>query len=334
MLFSFLVSFVRTRLDLVRGSGMKSHLHTIVVPVYNSKETLALLVDRISMSMNDAQIQFELVLVDDGSEDGSFEEIKRLSKSHSFVHGYRLSRNFGHQAALFIGLEKSRGAFVGIIDDDLQDPPEILPDFFQRLYKEFDVVYGIRRKRREVFVMRLLYAAFYRILRMLSKVEIPLDAGDFCVMKRCVVDAVLLFREANPFLRGIRSWVGFKQVGVEYERDKRQQGKSGYTLRKYFSLAKVGILSFSNVPLRLTTLIGSAVAFLAFVFSVYVICLWLIEPFEVSGYASLVVIIAFLGGVQLISIGILGEYLARLGENIRMRSSIAVVAETTFDESS
>ena len=311
---------------------MKSNLHTILVPVYNSRDTLKLLVDRVTLVMEEAEIHFELVLVDDGSKDGSFEEIRRLSESHSVIRGLRLSRNFGHQAAVFVGLQNSRGDYIGIIDDDMQDPPDILPDFFSRLYEQADVVYGIRRKRKENFIKKLLYACFYRILRMLSDIEIPLDAGDFCVMKRRVVKAMLQFQEANPFLRGIRAWVGFKQIGIEYQRDARIQGTSGYTVMKYFRLAVAGILSFSYIPLRLATLFGIFTAFLGFIFAAYVVWLWLRESFEVPGYASLIVVITFLGGVQLITIGILGEYLARLSDNVR-RGSVAVVAETTFEES-
>jgi dolichol-phosphate mannosyltransferase len=206
--------------------------------------------------MDEAEIRFELVLVDDGSKDGSFEEIRRLSKSHPVIRGLRLSRNFGHQAAVLIGLQNSLGDYIGIIDDDMQDPPDILPDFFSRLYEQADVVYGIRRKRKESFIKKLLYASFYRILRRLSDIEIPLDAGDFCVMKRRVVDAMLQFQEANPFLRGIRAWVGFKQMGIEYQRDARIKGTSGYTVIKYLRLAIAGILSFSYIPLRLATLVG------------------------------------------------------------------------------
>jgi len=283
--------------------------------------------------MDEARIQFELVLVDDGSRDGSFEEIRQISKSKPFVRGFRLSRNFGHQAALVIGLENSRGDFVAVIDDDLQDPPEILPGFFRRLYEDHDVVYGIRRKRKENFVKRFLYTVFYRILRILSNVEIPPHAGDFCVMKRCVVDAMLQLKEASPFLRGIRSWVGFKQIGVEYQRDARYQGRPGYTYMKYFGFAVAGILSFSYIPLRMATFFGILSAFIGFVFAAYVILLWLLKSIEISGYASLIVIITFLGGAQLITIGVLGEYLARLSDNVR-RWPVGVVAETTPEESS
>ena len=311
---------------------MKDRLHTIVVPVYNSKETLQVLVERVFKAMDTVQLHFELVLVDDGSVDGSFNEIQRLSKFHPFIRGFRLSRNFGHQAALVIGLQESHGDFVAIIDDDLQDPPEILASFFKRLYDEADVVYGVRQERKENFVKKLLYAAFYRILRKLSRVEIPLDAGDFCVMKRCVVDEILRFHEANPFLRGIRSWVGFKQIGVKYERATTTQGRSRYTLKKYFSFALGGILSFSYIPLRFATYLGIMAAFIGFAFAVLVIVLKLAHKFEVSGYTSLIVVITFLGGVELLAIGIMGEYLSRLNDNAR-KWPIAVVAEKTSEDS-
>ena len=305
-----------------------NQLHTIVVPVYNSMNTLKKLVHSIKNSMTTANLPFELILVDDGSTDGSFDEINRLSKLHSFIIGIRLSRNFGQQAAIFIGLESSKGEFVAIIDDDLQDPPELLPDFFHRLYEEADVVYGVRRKRKENFVIKFFYKAFYYILRKLSRIEIPVNAGDFCVMKRRVVDNMLRFQEANPFLRGIRAWIGFKQIGIEYQRIARVQGKSGYTFPKYFNFALAGILSFSYIPLRISLYLGIILACLCFGFGLYVMCLWILRPFDVPGYASIIVIITFMGGIQMITIGILGEYLARLNENVR-KWPIAVIAETT-----
>lgn len=281
--------------------------------------------------MDDEGIRFELVLVDDGSVDGSYKEISRLARLHPVVKGFRLSRNFGHQAALVVAMQKCGGELVAIIDDDLQDPPEILPLFFTHLYDGKDVVYGVRKRRKEGQLKRILYAAFYRLLSTLSKVNIPLDAGDFCVMKRCVVDSMLEHMEANPFLRGIRAWVGFEQVGIPYERDERFRGESGYTWRKYFSLAIAGILSFSYVPLRLATILGLVSAFLGFAWAAYVLISRLIVPIPVSGYTSLIVVITFLGGVQLISIGVIGEYLARVNDNTR-KWPVAVVAESTIEE--
>ena len=225
-------------------------------------------------------------------------------------------------------MQESRGDFVAIIDDDLQDPPEILPGFFKRLYEEADVVYGVRRERKEGFVKKGLYAAFYRVLQKLSRIKIPLDAGDFCVMKRCVVDEMLRFQEASPFLRGIRSWVGFEQIGAEYQRAATTQEKSRYTLKKYFGFALGGILSFSYIPLRFATYLGIMAAFIGFAFAILVIFLKFTHEFEVSGYTSLIVVITFLGGVQLIAIGIMGEYLSRLNDNAR-KWPIAIIAEKT-----
>ena len=312
---------------------MRSQLHSIVVPVYQSRGSLETLVERVSKIMKEANICFEMVLVDDGSQDDSFGEIKRLASLHAFVRGFRLSRNFGHQAALAIGLRESRGSFVAIIDDDLQDPPEILPGFFQALYDGAEVAYGVRRGRKDGILKRFLYAAFYRVLNFLSTVSIPLDAGDFCVMKRCVVDALLQLPDANPFLRGIRSWVGFKQVGIEYERSARLEGSSGYTLRKYFGLAITGLLMFSYIPLHFATYLGIFAVLASVLYTIAIITWWLFKPFYVPGYLSLVVIITFLGGVQLISIGIIGEYVARSNDNAR-KWPIAIVAETTSRDQS
>ncbi|MBU1565316.1 MAG: glycosyltransferase family 2 protein [Proteobacteria bacterium] len=304
---------------------------SIVVPVYNSREMLEELVSRVSEVMNKAQLSFEMVLIDDGSCDGSFDEIKRLACSHSVVRGSRLSRNFGHQAALLVGLRQSRGSYVAIIDDDLQDPPELLPVLFGHLKEGNDVAYGVRRNRKEGFLKRLLFRGFYTILSALSKIAIPQDSGDFCAMRRCVVDAMLEMYDANPFLRGLRSWVGFRQVGVEYERSARLQGESGYTFRKYIRLALTGILMFSTLPLRLATYMGIFASLLSCSFSLLALVRWFIYRFDVPGYLSLIMLITFMGGVQLISIGVIGEYVARNLDNSR-RWPVAFVAENTDEE--
>ena len=307
---------------------MEKQLYSIVIPVYKSKEILAATLERILKVMEEANRQFEIVFVDDGSQDGSFEEVKRLASIHKFVRGFRLSRNFGHQAALMIGLQKSCGDFVAIMDDDLQDPPEILSKFFQALNDGADVVYGVRRKRKERILKKVIFSIFYKILKILSYIDIPRDAGDFCAMKRFVLDTLLQLREANPFLRGIRAWVGFKQVGIEYERAERQHGKSGYTFRKYISIAITGLIMFSYIPLRIATYLGIFTAFISFLYAVVITTYWIFVPFDVPGYLSLIVVITFMGGVQLISIGVIGEYIARLNDNTR-RWPIAIVAETT-----
>jgi dolichol-phosphate mannosyltransferase len=309
---------------------MKESLYSIIVPVYQSKTSLETLVSRVSKVMNDAKIQFELILVDDGSQDESFIEITRLSSIHQFIRGIRLSRNFGHQAAVTVGLQKCIGGIIAIIDDDLQDPPEILPHFFERLHRGADVVYGVRRKRKENFIKRALFSIFYRMINTISNIYIPEDSGDFCAMRRCVVNAMLQMPDANPFLRGTRAWAGFRQVGFEYERDARFQGESGYTMSKYFKLALTGLLMFSHIPLRLATIIGVITSVCSFILAGYVIISWLIKPFEVPGYFSTFMVVSLLGGVQLISIGIIGHYLGYLIDNNR-RWPIAFIAESTDD---
>jgi polyisoprenyl-phosphate glycosyltransferase len=307
---------------------MKELLHSIIVPVYNSSTSLETLVDRVATVMDDANINFELVLVDDGSKDDSFFEINRLASIHPFIRGFRLSRNFGHQAAVTIGLQKCAGEFIAIIDDDLQDSPEILPRFFGSLYQGMDVVYGVRKKRKEHLLKRAIFAAFYRLINKLSDIYIPEDAGDFCAMRRCVLNAMLQMPEANPYLRGTRAWAGFRQTGIEYERNARFQGESGYTLSKYFKLALTGVLMFSHIPLRLATIIGVITSFFSLMLAIYVIISWLIKPFDVPGYLTTFIAVTVLGGIQLISIGIIGNYLGYLIDNNR-RWPIAFVAETT-----
>lgn len=309
---------------------MKELLHSIIVPVYQSRESLETLVKRVSAVMDGAGLRFELVLVDDGSQDDSFSEIKRLSSIHTFIKGVRLSRNFGHQAAVTVGLQKCAGEIIAIIDDDLQDPPEILPHFFECLQQGTDVVYGIRKKRKEHLLKRVAFSAFYRLINTVSSVYIPADSGDFCAMRRCVVKAMLRMPEANPFLRGIRAWVGFRQVGIEYERDARFQGESGYTLSKYFKLALTGLLMFSHIPLRIATILGVLTSLFSFILALYVIIKWIYKPFDVPGYLSTIMAITLLGGVQLIAIGIIGHYLGYLIDNNR-RWPVAFVAETTED---
>lgn len=312
----------------MKDNSMNAQLHSIIIPVYNSRAMLKALIERVSTVMAENHIRFEMVLVDDGSQDGSFDEIKRLASNHNFIRGFKLSRNFGHQAALIIGLNESCGDFVAIMDDDLQDPPECLPKLFNALYNGADIAYGVRKKRKEGVIKRILYSVFYRILKFLSRIDIPADAGDFCAMKRYVVDVLLQLKEANPFLRGIRAWVGFNQVGIEYERAARYNGKSGYSLRGYVNLAITGLIMFSYVPLRIATYLGIFAATISSLYTVVIITYWIFIPFDVPGYLSLVTIITFIGGVQLISIGIIGEYIARLNDNVR-RWPVAIVTERT-----
>lgn len=266
----------------------------------------------------------ELVLVDDGSKDNSYEKIVELSKSFPYIKGIKLSKNFGHQIAVKTGLSHATGDYIAIIDDDLQDPPSLLPDFFSYLDKGYDVAYGVRKKRKESFFKKIGYNGFYRLLKSLSETDIPLDSGDFCVMKKQVVTNMLKFKEKDPFLRGIRAWVGFKQIGVEYERHARLEGESGYTLKKLLKIAMDGIFSFSSVPIRVITVLGFLGLGFAIVYSSLVIYGYLIQGIAAPGFATLAIIISFFSSLILICLGLIGEYIVRIYNEVRDRPYVII----------
>lgn len=270
------------------------------------------LLESIDTERKSQNWNLELILIDDGSKDDSFSFIEKLSQKYPYIKGIKLSRNFGHQAAVRTALEYSRGDYVAIIDDDLQDPPSLLPQFFSYLDKGYDVAFGVRRKRKENFLKVFCYNSFYKILKILSDTDIPLDTGDFCVMKKIVVEKMLSLPEKNPFLRGIRAWVGFKQIGVEYERAKRIEGESGYTLKKLFKIASDGIFSFSNIPLKLITFIGGLGLSITVLYSIYILSKFFIYGVEAPGFVSTILFIMFFGSLNLICMGIIGEYISRI----------------------
>ncbi len=251
-------------------------------------------------------------MVDDGSRDDTYLAVEELSTKYRYVKGIKLSRNFGHQAAVLTGLSYSTGDYVAIIDDDLQDPPSLLPRFFAFLDEGYDVAYGVRRKRKDALVKRLPAASFYRLLNALSNVEIPLDAGDFCVMKRHVVQHMLSLPERNPYLRGMRAWVGFKQIPVLYEREARIDGKSNYTLAMMLQLGVNGIFSFSKVPLRLITYLGLLGLVFSITYGLLLLGLYATVGIDVRGWTTLAMLILFFGSLNLICLGIIGEYIARI----------------------
>lgn len=261
----------------------------------------------------------ELVLVDDGSKDKSFEKIEELAQTYPYIKGIKLSKNFGHQIAVKTAMSHCTGEYIAVIDDDLQDPPSQLPGFFKYLDDGYDVAYGIRKNRKESFIKRLAYNSFYKILKVMSDIHIPIDSGDFCVMKRQVLDNMLKLQEQNPFLRGIRAWVGFKQIGVEFERHARFDGKSGYTLKKLLKIAMDGIFSFSTAPIRLITILGTIGFIFACVYSLSVIYNKLIGNIDVKGFTTLTIIISFFSSLILICLGIIGEYIVRIYDEVRQR---------------
>ncbi len=297
---------------------------SIVIPIYNEEETISALCSRLNEVFNKVDEEFEVIFVDDGSKDTSLMLINDIHNKNNRYKALSFSRNFGHQAAVTAGLMYAKGDAVIIIDGDLQDPPEIIPQFIDKWRGGYQVVYGVRRKRKELILKRFAYFIFYRILRYIADINIPLDSGDFCLMDSKVVKLLNSLPERGRFVRGLRSWVGFKQVGLEFDRDQRFVGKSKYSFWKLLKLAFDGIFSFSEIPLKMVMLAGFIISGMSFVFVLYVVFNFFlgIQMYLINknpGWASLIVSITFLGGIQLIAIGILGEYLARVFEEVKRR---------------
>ena len=292
---------------------------SIIAPAYNEYENLNFFYQRMKTVLNEITENWEIVFINDGSKDETLKELIRLNSIDERNKIIDFSRNFGHQIAVKTGLSHCTGDYVAIIDDDLQDPPSLLPMFFKYLDEGHDVAYGVRKKRKENVFKKFSYNSFYRILKRLSDTDIPLDSGDFCVMKKHVVDNMLKLQEKNPFLRGIRAWVGFKQIGVEYERAARFDGQSGYTFKKLMKIAMDGIFSFSSVPIRIITWLGFIGLLFAIVYSAIVIYESFVNQIDVKGFASLAIIILFFGSLTLICLGIIGEYIVRIYDEVRNR---------------
>lgn len=300
---------------------------SIIVPIYNSSKFMNSLVTAIDDQRKMSNWDLELILIDDGSRDKSYLKIVELAQTFTYIKGIKLSKNFGHQVAVKTGLSHCTGDYIAIIDDDLQDPPSLLPHFFSQLDNGYEVAYGVRKKRKESLIKKISYNSFYRILKKMSDTDIPLDSGDFCVMKKIVVDNMLKLQEKNPFLRGIRAWVGFKQIGVEYERASRVDGESGYTIKKLFKIALDGIFSFSSVPIRTITILGVSGFLFAICYSLYVISEYFFSGISVKGFATLAIIISFFSSLILICLGIIGEYIVRIYDEVRDRPYV-VIEET------
>jgi len=300
----------------------------LVVPAYNEEENVSVLVSEITETMEAAGVAFELLVVDDGSKDGTIEIIRKLAKSDSRIRALVLTRNFGHQAAISIGLTYVRGNAVGIMDADLQDrPADALALYLECRAASADVAYAVRRSRQEGVFKRAAYHLFYRLLGRLARIDIPLDSGDFCVMSRAAVDRLNALPERLRFVRGLRSWIGGRQIGVVVDRDLRRAGRPKYSIPKLIRLAVDGLVSFSDVPLRLASVMGFAVSGLAVV-GIVVVLAWRATGRLPSGagLATIALSILFLGGVQLLTAGILGEYVGRIFDEVKRRP-VALIAE-------
>lgn len=293
---------------------------TIIAPVYNEAESLPVLYQRVKEVMEPTGEPWELMLIDDGSKDGSTDMIRSLAKQDERVRPIIFARNFGHQIAVTAGLDYSRGQAVVIIDSDLQDPPEVILDLIAKWREGFEVVYAVRAEREgETWFKTFTASLFYRLIYQITDVKIPLDTGDFRLMDRKVVNVMNSMREKHRFLRGMSAWVGFKQTGVPYKRAARFAGSTKYPFRKMFGLALNAIIGFSYFPLQVATYLGFIAALISIIAIPIVVIGRLAGNGAFFGQATTLIAVLFLGGVQLICVGILGEYIGRIYDEVKGR---------------
>ncbi len=305
--------------------------YSIIAPIFNEKENLPELHRRVSEVMNSTGETWELILVDDGSSDGSSEIIRELAKKDDHIRPVIFARNFGHQVAVTAGLDYSRGDSVVIIDADLQDPPELILEMAKKWKEGYEVVYAVRAEREGESWFKLWTASlFYRLIYRITDVKIPLDTGDFRMMDRKVVSVMNQMRERHRFLRGMSAWVGFKQIGVEYKRAARKAGETKYPFRKMFKLAVNAVTGFSYFPLQVATYFGFISAGLAILSIPVVVYMRASGSQAFLGQATTLIAVLFLGGVQLISLGMLGEYIGRLYDEAKGRP-LYIVREAPED---
>ncbi|MEI7595983.1 MAG: glycosyltransferase family 2 protein [Bacteroidota bacterium] len=296
-------------------------LISLIIPVYNEEDNICMLYSRITDIIKKlSNTDYEFCFVNDGSEDSSIDIIKNLALKDKKVKYIDFSRNFGHQIAVSAALDHVKGDVAIIIDADLQDPPELIFDMLKKYDEGYQVVYAKRNQRDgESWIKKISAKLFYRLLKMITSVHIPLDTGDFRLIDRKIIDVLKEMPERHKFLRGQISWIGFNQTFVSYNRDKRQAGETGYTYKKMFRLAMDGITAFSDFPLKLATIMGFFVSIIAFLIMIYALWAKFIWNDTVPGWTSLIISIMFIGGIQLICVGLLGEYIGRMGDNIKKR---------------
>ncbi len=300
---------------------------SIVIPLFNEQENVNQLYGRLTACSGLWKEEYEVLFVDDGSYDNTFAMLHKICLEDKHIKTIKLSRNFGHQAAISAGMLHAKGDAVVIMDGDLQDPPEELPRFLDKWREGYHVVFAIRQKRKEPFLKKLAYRSFYRLLKMISDINIPLDSGDFCVMDKKVVKVLnheLI--EHNRFIRGLRAYAGFRQIGIKYDRAERAAGEVKYTFRKLIHLALDGLLDFSIFPLRIATYLGFLIAFPSFIVGMFFIIHRIFNfkflgysPSDTPGLASLAVGVFFLGGVIMVMLGVIGEYIGRIYFEVKRR---------------
>ncbi len=310
-------------------------VYSIVVPVYNEKDCLPALRERMTSVMDSTGEPWEMVLVNDGSVDGSEEIMLKMAEEDRRIRVVNFSRNFGHQIAVTAGMDHALGAAVVVIDADLQDPPEVILDLIKKWKEGYEVVYAVRTEREgETWFKTHTAAAFYRMIYKITDVKIPENAGDFRLEDRKVVDVMDSMREHDRFLRGMSAWVGFKQIGVPYKRAARFAGHTKYPLKKMVKLALNAVTGFSYMPLQIATYFGFIVAAISIILIPVAIIVRAASHHELMGQATTLICVLFLGGVQLISLGIIGEYLGRIYDEVKNRPLYITreVTPSVYDE--
>jgi len=305
---------------------------SVVIPVFNEEESLELLHGRLSKALQNLCEDYEIIFVDDGSTDKSLEIMRKFRKTNPRVKVISFSRNFGHQVAITAGIDYASGSAVIVMDADLQDPPEDIPQLVEKWREGYDTVYAIRESRKDPILKRAITFVFYRLFQRMSDVDIPVDAGDFRLMSRRVVDVLKTMPERNRYLRGLASWVGFRQARIRYARDRRYTGKSKYTLWKLAKLAFDGITSFSHFPLRLVVHLGLVVSLVGFLYGAIIIILGLVFGRVVPGWTTLMAAVIFLGGIQLVVVGIIGEYIGRIYVEVQQRPLYLIKQKIGFSK--
>lgn len=294
---------------------------TVLVPTYNESEALTPLYERLGKLVHEVtSYKFEFLFINDGSSDDTLERIKQLAKTDKQVSYLNLSRNFGKEVAMIAGLDHVSGDACIIIDADLQDPPELIPDMLKLWEEGYDDVYARRRSRKgETFIKKITSKLFYKILQRSTRVEIQRDTGDFRLLDRRAIDALTTFRESERYTKGMFSWIGFKKKEILYDRDPRVAGQTKWSYPKLFNLAIDGITSFTTAPLRISSFLGMVISLCAFIYIVFLVVRTLFFGSDLAGYPSMMAVILFLGGVQLLSLGIIGEYIGRIFVETKQR---------------
>jgi len=307
-----------------RSRTARSCRLSVVVPVLNEQQVLPELHHRLRNALEHIGAEYEVIFVDDGSTDKTPDLLEQIHSQHPSFKYIRFSRNFGHQAAVTAGLEHSSGDATCVMDADLQDPPEVLASLLEKWEQGYDVIYAVRRRRKESWIKVALYHLFYLLLSRLSAVPMPMDAGDFCLISREALNQINALPEKERFVRGLRAWVGFEQVGVQYERDSRQAGRPKYTIIGLLRLALSGIVSFSHKPLVYVMIMGLLVSGVAFIYAFYLVLLKIFLGGQITGFASLMGGLLFLSGIQLISLGVIGIYVSKIFTEVKSRPTYVI----------